>query len=491
MDSSSATSLSAGAASPASSRAVHLPPTRAAIAVLALGLGCFCFVSTELMPVSVLPAMAAGLGVSLGEVGYLVSCFAFVVALAAMPLTDLLGGLDRKPLMAALLAVCAAGNLLTYLAPGYLIVLAGRILVAAAIAVFWSTAVVTAVQLVAPKHAVRATSIVFGGVSLATVLGIPAGTLLGEHAGWRAVFAALTILSLVVFAAVLGSVPRLRVAKTSIRSAMPAVLRDGPLLGLLACTGLIVTGNFLDYTYVTPYLAQAAHLAPGRVGMMLLVYGAAGVLGNFAVGPVARRAPRTGLALVSLLLAAMHLAVASEPAIIALLAIWGGGLRRAAGVAADLGVRAGRAHRGRCRGGHAGQCRGVQRGGRMRRADRRPDHQPARAGADSRRCRSLRAGRPGRGGRDAPARRAGPSARVRLMDDGRGAGRLVIQLASPIRRPIAGRLEQRAHRLEMQRQERDRIHLAPQRVHHFVDHHESNRQVWCMRAERHDQAASA
>ncbi|MEX3526750.1 MAG: MFS transporter [Burkholderia sp.] len=147
MDSSFATSRSAGAASPA----------RAAIAVLALGLGCFCFVSTELMPLGVLPAMAAGLGVSLGEAGYLVSCFAFVVALAAMPLTGLLGGLDRKPLMAALLAVCAAGNLLTYLAPGYLIVLAGRILVAAAIAVFWSTAVVTAVQLVAPKRAVHAT----------------------------------------------------------------------------------------------------------------------------------------------------------------------------------------------------------------------------------------------------------------------------------------------------------------------------------------------
>ncbi|MBU9174080.1 MFS transporter [Burkholderia gladioli] len=327
MDFSSAHSLSADGGPPASEPSSRLSPARAAIAVLALSLGCFCFVSTELMPVGVLPAMAAGLGVSLGEAGYLVSCFAFVVALSAMPLTGLLGGLDRKLLMAALLAVCAAGNVLTYLAPGYPIVLAGRILVAAAIAVFWSTAVVTAVQLVAPKHAVRATSVVFGGVSLAAVLGIPAGTLLGEHAGWRAVFAALTILSLVVFAAVLGSVPRLRVAKASIRGAMPAVLRDGPLLGLLACTALVVTGNFLGYTYVTPYLEQAAHLAPGRISMMLLVYGAAGVLGNFAVGPLARHAPRTGLALATSLLAAslaaMHLAVASQAATVALLAGWG------------------------------------------------------------------------------------------------------------------------------------------------------------------------
>ncbi|MGK9536907.1 MFS transporter, partial [Salmonella enterica subsp. enterica] len=91
--------------------------------------------------------------------------------------------------------------------PNYAIVLVGRVMVAAAIGVFWSTAVVTAVHLVSARNAIRATSIVFGGVSLATVLGVPAGTILGEHEGWRAVFAALAVLSLLVFVAIAWSVP--------------------------------------------------------------------------------------------------------------------------------------------------------------------------------------------------------------------------------------------------------------------------------------------
>ena len=170
---------------------VTVSKAQAVAAVLALSLGCFSFVSTELMPVGVLPAMAAGLNVSLGAAGYLVTIFAFMVALTAAPLTGLLGSLNRKTLMAGLLAVCCIGNLITFLAPNYFVVFLGRILVAGAIGVFWSTAVVTAVHMVSARNAVRATSIVFGGVSLATVLGIPAGTMLGEMYGWRSVFAAL------------------------------------------------------------------------------------------------------------------------------------------------------------------------------------------------------------------------------------------------------------------------------------------------------------
>jgi predicted MFS family arabinose efflux permease len=306
---------------------LHLSKTRSGAAVLALSLGCFSFVSTELMPVGVLPSMAAGLHVSLGEAGYLVTCFAFVVALTAMPLTSLVGSLNRKVLMAALLAVCGVGNLVTFLAPGYFIVLVGRVLVAAAIAVFWSTAVVTAVHLVSAKNAVRATSMVFGGVSLAAVLGIPAGTMLGEHEGWRAVFAALAILSLVVFGAVIGSVPRVRISSASIRGAMSAVLKDGPLLAVFATTALIVTGNFLGYTYVTPYLEQIARQTPSQISLMLLIYGAAGVITNFAVGPLASKALRTCLIAITLMLAisllAMNWAVANYMATIAVLALWG------------------------------------------------------------------------------------------------------------------------------------------------------------------------
>lgn len=300
---------------------------RSAAAVIALSLGCFTFVSTELMPVGVLPSMAQGLNVSLGQAGYLVMGFAFMVALTAAPLTSMLSAVNRKLLMAALLAVCCLGNLATYLAPGYFIVLIARMLVAAAIGVFWSTAVVTAVHLVAARHAVRATSIVFGGVSLAAVLGIPAGTILGEHQGWRAVFAALSILSLLVFAVIAWSVPAVKIAKSSTRGAMSAILKDGRLMAVFATTALIVTGNFLAYTYIAPYLEQVAGQTAGQISVMLLVYGGAGVITNFAIAPFAAKSLRACLVIVTTLLAvslvAMNMAVASYGAMLATLAVWG------------------------------------------------------------------------------------------------------------------------------------------------------------------------
>ncbi|MGY2397672.1 MFS transporter [Pseudomonas sp. SDO5271_S396] len=297
---------------------------RSTAAVLALSLGCFSFVSTELMPVGVLPSMAAGLDVSLGQAGYLVSCFAFVVALTAAPLTGLLGSINRKALMAILLAVCCAGNLVTWLAPSYAVVLVGRLLVAAAIGVFWSTAVVTAVYLVHARNAVRATQAVFAGVSLATVLGIPAGTVLGEHLGWRAVFAGLGALSLVVFVAVTWSVPAVRISGAATRDAMGRVLRSGPLLAVFAATALIVTGNFLAYTYITPYLEQLAQMSALDISRLLLVYGGAGVVANFVVGPFAGKSLKTCLVLVTALMAAGLVALGlALVSFMIILAIWG------------------------------------------------------------------------------------------------------------------------------------------------------------------------
>lgn len=300
---------------------------RSVIAVLALSLGCFSFVSTELMPVGVLPSMAAGLNVSLGAAGYLVTCFAFLVALTATPLTSIFGSINRKVLMAALLAVCCLGNLVTYLAPGYFLVLIGRIMVAAAIGVFWSTAVVTAVHLVSARNAIRATSVVFGGVSLATVLGVPAGTIIGEHEGWRAVFAALAVLSLVVFTIVVWSVPAVRISNSSIRGAVSRILKNTTLMAIFGVTALVVIGNFLAYTYIAPYLEEVAHQSAAQTSVMLLIYGGAGVVANFAIGPFAAKSLRACLIVVTAMLAvsliAMNVAAVSTTSMIIAFVVWG------------------------------------------------------------------------------------------------------------------------------------------------------------------------
>lgn len=304
-----------------------LSKARSALAVGSLGFGCFTFVSTELMPVGVLPAMADGLGVSLGKAGFLVTGFAFVVALTAAPLTALVGRLNRKILMSVLLAACLVGNLITFFAPHFEGVLAGRVLVALAIGIFWSTAAATAVQLVEPRNAVRATSVVYGGLSLASVLGIPGGTLLGEHEGWRAVFAALSMLSLAGFVAVTLAIPNVRPRGGASLSALPKALRSGELRAVFGTTGLVMTGNFMAYTYVAPYLEQVVKADASQVSLMLLLYGAAGVVANFAVGPFVARSLRRSTLSVVAALAASLIALSQLPmsfaALIATVLVWG------------------------------------------------------------------------------------------------------------------------------------------------------------------------
>lgn len=306
---------------------IRISRSRSIAAVLALSLGCFSFVSTELMPVGVLRSMASGLNVSLGHAGYLITIFAFVTALTATPLTSLLSSVNRKILMAGLLGVCFTGNLITYLAPSYFVVVIGRIIVASAVGVFWSTAVVTAVHLVSASNGVRATSVVLGGVSLATVLGVPAGTILGELYGWRSVFAALCFLNLIIFTLIVWSVPAVRIFTHSRRGAISALFNNGSLLVIFGITALVVTGNFLAYAYIMPFLQQVAGLSAGRLSLLLLVYGAAGVITNFSVGPLASRIPRTSLGLVVTLfaasLASMNAASGSYTTIFIAIAVWG------------------------------------------------------------------------------------------------------------------------------------------------------------------------
>jgi predicted MFS family arabinose efflux permease len=135
------------------------------------------------------------------------------------------------------------------------------------------------------------------------------------------------MLSLCVFAVVLWSVPAVRLSKTTLRGAMSAILGSRALLAVFGATALVVTGNFLAYTYIAPYLEQIARQSPADTSVMLLLYGAAGVLANFAITPFAARSLRASLAIVTAVLAAslaaMHLAVGSYGATAAMMVLWG------------------------------------------------------------------------------------------------------------------------------------------------------------------------
>lgn len=179
------------------------------LAVVGLALGVFSFVTTETLPIGLLPAIADGTSVSVGTAGFLVSGFAGVAAVTAAPLTALAGRVDRKWLLVGLMVVYIIGNLMAAVVSSYALLLTARIIVALAHGVFWSIAVSIAVRLVPERHAVRATSLVLGGISLASVAGTPLGTAVGQSAGWQVAFVCVGILGFLVLAATLLFMPAL------------------------------------------------------------------------------------------------------------------------------------------------------------------------------------------------------------------------------------------------------------------------------------------
>lgn len=258
-------------------------------AVASAALGTFTLVSAEMMPVGLLTRVRDAFGVTEGRAGLLVSLPGVVAALAA-PLVPLAAGrLDRRKLLALLMALMAVANVVSSLASGFAVLLASRVLVGISIGGFWAVAGGLAIRLVPPSAVPRATSVIFGGVAAATVLGVPAGTLLGELGGWRAAFAALAALSALVLAALLLLLPRLPATKPVGLAELAGQLRNRAVVVGNLATFLIVVAHFGAYTFVSPALQDLAGLAPALVGPALLGYGAAGLIGNFAGGMAAGR----------------------------------------------------------------------------------------------------------------------------------------------------------------------------------------------------------
>lgn len=275
-------------------------------AVLAVALGIFSLVTTELLPVGLLTSVGATLDVSDGTAGLMVTVPALIAAAAAPAVILAARRVDRRLLLAALAALLAAANLLSAIAPSFEVLLAARVLVGLSIGGFWAMAGGLAVRLVPGRSVGLATSIIFGGVATASVLGVPAGTLLGDVADWRVAFGVMAGLSLAVLIALATSLPSLPAHQGIAITALSRVSRDaGVRIGLLA-TFLLVTGHFSAYTYVRPVLEEVSHVDPSAVSSLLLGYGVAGIFGNFAAGTVAMRNVRmTLLAIAAALTVAM------------------------------------------------------------------------------------------------------------------------------------------------------------------------------------------
>ncbi|RSN05804.1 MFS transporter [Nonomuraea sp. WAC 01424] len=303
------------------------PPLLSWLAVVSITLGIFAIVTSEILPIGLLTTIGADFRVTDGTAGLTMTLPGFVAAVAAPVLTVATARLDRRVMMCVLMVVLAAADVLAAVAGAYWVVLASRVLVGLTIGGFWSIAAGLAARLVPPAAVGAATALIFSAVPLGSVLGVPAGTLIGHLAGWRTAFLVLAGLAVVVLVALLALLPPLPAHQvTGARVLLDLLRLRGTRIALLA-TFLIVLAHFGTYTYVTPFLEHVTRLSPAAVSAVLLAYGVAGVAGNFLAGRAVATRPRAAFAVCGLLAAAatglLPLAGGTPAAAAVLLVLWG------------------------------------------------------------------------------------------------------------------------------------------------------------------------
>ena len=299
------------------------------IALLALTLSAFAIGTTEFVIVGLLPTIAADLGVNLPSAGLLVSLYALGVAVGAPVLTALTGKIPRKTLLLALMVLFTLGNLLAWKSPGYETLVVARILTGLAHGVFFSIGSTIATSLVPKDKAASAIAIMFTGLTVALVTGVPLGTFIGQHFGWRETFLAVSALGLIAFVGSLLYVP------STIKHSKPAsllqqvqVLGQPRLLLVYAMTAVGYGGSFIAFTYLAPILQQVSGFSAGAVGVVMLVYGVSVAFGNIWGGKLAdKKGPVRALKLIFLLLALVLLLLtftAPHPVLVVItVLLWG------------------------------------------------------------------------------------------------------------------------------------------------------------------------
>ncbi|WP_370948593.1 MFS transporter [Amycolatopsis sp. cg5] len=270
--------------------------TRSMPAVLAVMMGIFSIVTTEILPIGLLTPIGVTFGISPGTAGLMMTMPGLLAAVAAPAVTVATGRLDRRVMLCALLLVLAAADFLAAIAPAYWAMTVSRVLVGLVIGAFWSIGSGLASRLVSPDRVGTATAVIFSAVPLGSVLGVPAGTLLGDLVGWRVAFAVMGVLSLAVFAALMLVLPPLPAEHVTSLTVLRDLLQEPRVRRGLIVTFLIVLAHFGTYTYVTPFLRQVTGVSPALITVFLLVYGIAGIAGNFIAGGLRLRVAFTGSA---------------------------------------------------------------------------------------------------------------------------------------------------------------------------------------------------
>jgi len=258
------------------------------LALYALTAGAFGIGVTEFVIMGLLLEVGAELNVTIATAGLLISGYALGVVVGAPLLTVLTARWSRKTVLLALMAIFVVGNAACALAPSYGLLMAARVLTALAHGTFFGVGSVVATNLVAQDKRATAIAVMFTGLTIANILGVPFGTWLGQHYGWRTTFWAVTVIGLLAFAIIAAFVPRDRTQPQAQdwRADLKAISRPAEMLGLLT-TVLGYAGVFAVFTYIAPALTEITGFSSAAVSPILVIFGGGLVVGNLLGGKLA------------------------------------------------------------------------------------------------------------------------------------------------------------------------------------------------------------
>lgn len=249
--------------------------------LVGMTISAFIFNTSEFMPIGLLTDIAGSFSISESKAGMLITVYSWIVMLLSLPLILLVSKIDFRKLFMGTIALFGICQIMSVLAPSYGVLMASRIGVACTHAIFWSIASPVAIRLVNDEHRSFALSMVVTGTSIATIAGLPLGRLVGQYMGWRVTFLIVGIIAFAELVYMAFVFPKIASGEKFHVKDLPALLKNPVLICLYVQTILFVLGYYTVYSYIEPFMQQVAKLQNNVITIVLLIFGATGLLGSY------------------------------------------------------------------------------------------------------------------------------------------------------------------------------------------------------------------
>ena len=250
--------------------------------LIGLTFAVFVFNTSEFMPIGLLTDIATDLNISEARAGLLISVYAWVVAIMSLPLMIIVSKMELKRLLLSIIALFVVSHVASAFAEGYYTLMLSRIGVACSHAIFWSIAPPLAVRTVPDGKRALGLSTIATGSSVAMVVGLPLGRVVGLYVGWRMTFLSIAIISALIFIFIAVVFPKLQSRGKFAFKQLPALLHNRVLVGVFIMSVFFATAHYTGYSYIEPFLGKVASMSPDLVTLVLIVFGASGMLGSIA-----------------------------------------------------------------------------------------------------------------------------------------------------------------------------------------------------------------